>query len=98
MAYRVVLGDGRVREIEVEGRPLVDGDGSRRLLGTSRDVTAERDAERLKDDFFGLVSHELRTPLTSIIGYSELLAEVESGEPERPGTALRRGDRAQLAA
>ena len=77
ISYRVVLGDGRVREIEVEGRPLIDADGSRRLLGTSRDVTAERDAERLKDDFFGLVSHELRTPLTSIIGYSELLAEVE---------------------
>ena len=98
ISYRVVLGDGRVREIEVEGRPLIDADGSRRLLGTSRDVTAERDAERLKDDFFGLVSHELRTPLTSIIGYSELLAEVETREPERAGAPLHRGDRAQLAA
>ena len=77
-SYRVILGDGRTREIEVEGRPLVDADGTRRLIGTSRDVTAERDAERLKDDFFGLVSHELRTPLTSIIGYTELLAEVEA--------------------
>jgi PAS domain S-box-containing protein len=77
-SYRVILPDGRTREIEVEGRPLVDADGSRRLLGTSRDVTAERDAERLKDEFFGLVSHELRTPLTSIIGYTELLAEVEA--------------------
>ncbi len=96
ISYRVVLGDGRVREIEVEGRPLIDADGSRRLLGTSRDVTAERDAERLKDDFFGLVSHELRTPLTSIIGYSELLAEVEAREPERAGEAVHRGDRAQL--
>ena len=72
---------GRIREIEVEGRPLVDADGSTRVIGTSRDVTAERDAERLKDDFFGLVSHELRTPLTSIIGYAELLAEVEAREP-----------------
>jgi PAS domain S-box-containing protein len=77
-AYRVILGDGRTRAIEVEGRPLVDDEGNRRLIGTSRDVTAERDAERLKDDFFGLVSHELRTPLTSIIGYTELLAEVEA--------------------
>ena len=77
-SYRVVLGDDRVREIEIEGRPLVDAEGTRRLVGTSRDVTAERDAERLKDEFFGLVSHELRTPLTSIIGYTELLAEVEA--------------------
>ncbi len=35
------------------------------------------EAERTKNDFFGLISHELRTPLTSIIGYSELLSELE---------------------
>jgi PAS domain S-box-containing protein len=39
---------------------------------------AEREAERIKNEFFGLVSHELRSPLTSIVGYSELLAEVEA--------------------
>ncbi len=40
-----------------------------------RDVTAERESERLKDEFFALVSHELRTPLTSIIGYLELVRD-----------------------
>jgi len=40
---------------------------------------AERQAERLKDEFFALVSHELRTPLTSIIGYLELVLEDEGG-------------------
>jgi PAS domain S-box-containing protein len=39
---------------------------------------AEEEAERTKDEFFGLVSHELRTPLTSIIGYGELLSESEA--------------------
>jgi len=38
---------------------------------------AESEAERLKDEFFGMVSHEMRTPLTSIIGYAELLADFE---------------------
>lgn len=41
---------------------------------------AERDADRLKDEFFSLVSHEFRTPLTSIIGFLELL--LEEGEVE----------------
>ncbi len=77
-SYRVVLANGTVREIVVEGRPFVAVDGSLRVIGTSRDVTAERAAERLKDEFFQLVSHELRTPLTSIVGYSELLAEIEA--------------------
>jgi len=38
-----------------------------------RDVTAEVEAEQLKDAFVTHVSHELRTPLTAIKGYSELL-------------------------
>jgi PAS domain S-box-containing protein len=37
-----------------------------------------KEAERTKNEFFGLVSHELRTPLTSIIGYAELLGETEA--------------------
>jgi signal transduction histidine kinase len=38
-----------------------------------RDVTAEVEAEHLKDAFVAHVSHELRTPLTAIKGYSDLL-------------------------
>ena len=38
-----------------------------------RDVTAEVEAEQLKDAFIAHVSHELRTPLTAIKGYSDLL-------------------------
>ena len=39
------------------------------------DVTADREAARLKDQFVGLVSHELRTPLTAVLGYVELLLD-----------------------
>jgi len=44
-----------------------------------RDVTAEAEADRLKDAFITHVSHELRTPLTAIKGYSELLLVTTSG-------------------
>lgn len=55
-----------------------------------RDVTTERESERMKDEFFALVSHELRTPLTSIVGYVELLRdEADSVEGDDP-RAMRR--------
>ena len=60
--------------------PVLDGTGSQ--LGRIvilRDVTAERQAQRSKDDFVASVTHELRTPLTSISGYLELLLDHETG-------------------
>jgi len=61
--------------------PVRDSGG--RLTGrifVLRDVTAERQAERVKDEFVATVSHELRTPLTSICGYLELVLDGESGD------------------
>ncbi|MDJ0600060.1 MAG: ATP-binding protein [Crocosphaera sp.] len=40
-----------------------------------RDITKEREIERMKHDFLSMVSHELRTPLTSIVGFSSLIRD-----------------------
>lgn len=48
-----------------------------------RDVTEQREAERLKDELVATVSHELRTPLASILGFAELLAERDYDEATR---------------
>ena len=47
--------------------------GSGAIIMLMIDVTAERESEKLKQEFFSNVSHELKTPITSIQGYAELL-------------------------
>src|SRR4051812_27712355 len=62
--------------------PVRGADGAR--LGRTtviRDVTAEREADRVKNELMATVSHELRTPLASIVGFTELLL-LRDPEPE----------------
>jgi len=44
---------------------------------TLREVTADRELDRMRDAFVATVSHELRTPLTSISGFLEMLQDEE---------------------
>lgn len=57
------------------------GDASPMAAIVMQDITALKEAERLKDEFVALVSHELKNPLTSIKGYTQLLrAQLEARE------------------
>ncbi|MGI8913494.1 MAG: PAS domain-containing sensor histidine kinase [Chloroflexota bacterium] len=68
------------RTLELFSTPVRSADNT--LLGrlyAFRDVTHEREVDRMKSEFVSLVSHELRTPLTSIKGYVHLLMSGEVG-------------------
>lgn len=67
---------GQLRMIEARYSPLHNGGttvtGGLMVL---RDVTRQRELERLKREFISIISHEIRTPLSSIRGALGLVAE-----------------------
>ncbi|HEX2197694.1 MAG TPA: ATP-binding protein [Burkholderiales bacterium] len=79
--------------------PLVAPEGAViAVLAQGRDVTAQREAERVKKEFTSTLSHELRTPLTSIIGSLQLIntgviGQVEKDVAELTTVAERNGQR-----
>jgi protein-histidine pros-kinase len=57
----------------------MESEGGSLVIAVVRDVSRERELDRLKDDFVATVSHELRTPLTSIVGFADLLLAGDGG-------------------
>jgi signal transduction histidine kinase len=51
------------------------------FVAVLRDITVEKEIDRMKTDFVSQVSHELRTPLTSIEAYTEMLLDDEAQDP-----------------
>ncbi|MDQ7825267.1 MAG: ATP-binding protein [Candidatus Eremiobacteraeota bacterium] len=67
--------------VEWFSAPVVHSTGS--VLGriiALRDITREKEVERMKDEFVSIVSHELRTPMTSISGSLSLVLDGTVGE------------------
>jgi len=63
--------DGSIHETYVPTKPLC-------FLMTLRDISSQKELEKLRSDMVSLMSHELRTPITSIKGFAELLQDDEN--------------------
>ena len=74
-------GAATIDEFEVAGTGRVFRGYTERVaegrIWTLREVTADRELDRMRDAFVATVSHELRTPLTSISGFLEMLEDEE---------------------
>ncbi|MDY6936307.1 MAG: GAF domain-containing protein [Cyanobacteriota bacterium] len=74
----VPLGGDRIGQALATSILKADGEECECCFGAViliRDVTAEKEVDRMKTDFLATVSHELRTPLTSVLGFASIIKE-----------------------
>jgi two-component system phosphate regulon sensor histidine kinase PhoR len=76
--------DGDEIQVELTISALED-DAGLSFHAFLHDISERQEAEELKSQFFALVSHELRTPLTSIVGYAEMVDELEGERLSKEG-------------
>jgi signal transduction histidine kinase len=55
-------------------------DEVRGVVMVMRDITSQKEIERMKSDFLSVVSHELRTPLHSIKGFVDIILMGKTGQ------------------
>ena len=71
-----IRADGAQIPVLVSAAPVVQDPGAQMqaVVAVFREISALKEASRLKDEFVSIVSHELRSPLTPIRGFVQLVA------------------------
>ncbi|OJJ15012.1 hypothetical protein BI308_24675 [Roseofilum reptotaenium AO1-A] len=70
------LSENRIGKIVATGVFKTDPQLGQQFIGCVflvRDITADKEVDRMKTEFISTVSHELRTPLTSVLGFAKLI-------------------------
>ncbi|MBC7262797.1 MAG: GAF domain-containing protein [Chloroflexi bacterium] len=82
VAREITLSKGDKEMIFAALASTVRGaDGNvRGVVTVLRDVTSQKELDRMKSDFLSVVSHELKTPLHSIKGFVDIILMGKTGE------------------
>ncbi|WP_336365627.1 PAS domain-containing protein [Marinobacter sp. C2H3] len=75
----VSRADGSAFPARIEGLRIKNATGRALIWTLINDISEQRRAEQMKNEFITTVSHELRTPLTSVAGSLKLLASGVAG-------------------
>ena len=73
-----VPGEWKPRVLQARAAKVLQENGEIiGIVAILRDITQQKEIDRMKTDLVSMVAHELRSPLTSISGFSELLLDTD---------------------
>jgi signal transduction histidine kinase len=83
---------GNTVPITITSSPIIDKNGAvKGIVNLVRDISREKELDRMKTEIVRSVSHEFRTPLSAIVGMTEMLlsGDVEETKVEKYLTIIR---------
>ncbi|MDI6715988.1 MAG: ATP-binding protein [Actinomycetota bacterium] len=81
------------RSLRLRVMPVVNSLGEKQALAVIRDITRQKQVERLRKDFIVNVSHELKTPLTGLKLLSDTLLRSIDTDPKSSKIFIKRLDK-----
>ncbi|MFD1861485.1 ATP-binding protein [Planococcus chinensis] len=87
-AFQYTVKEPHERVIDVYSTSVVVDKEKTGTIFVHRDVTREREVDKMKSELVSTVSHELRTPLSSVLGFTELLLNKQL-KPEKQERYLK---------
>jgi PAS domain S-box-containing protein len=75
---------GKRTPVLISSTPISDAAGQvKGIVNVLRDISREKEVDRMKTEIIRSVSHEFRTPLSAIVGMTEMILEGDVDESDR---------------